>query len=384
MDVIASDKTDNTKDFVLQYSNNDFVYSTCSEHGQVLRSAFDSLLLEKWKVAKEADLFNYQVDDVETKILPGRFEFVAQMNANRKTMRRKPQNMLHILQPFDPEKFNFTKIKPEEILANLCYEHISPQRPESGEKVGRDTRNLEASLIINNAPICCSHSLVVPFLAHCQPQVLEHKGLLMALHTLLLSQTPDLRIAYNSLGGYASVNHLHFHLYYLPYKLLIETAECERLAGPCYVFKDYHAPGFVFQLENGDIDRLIRSVMIVIKLFLEEEMAHNMYITRGTSLEGSSHSGRYNTIRVVLWARKLCYGIKDISVFAAAACELAGHLPIYSSDHWCSLSEEDITPTTRIVCEESFATIVPKIVKLFGEINNTSAGVALNVVDSGS
>ncbi|XP_042209346.1 GDP-D-glucose phosphorylase 1-like isoform X2 [Homarus americanus] len=287
MDVIASDKTDNTKDFVLQYSNNDFVYSTCSEHGQVLRSAFDSLLLEKWKVAKEADLFNYQVDDVETKILPGRFEFVAQMNANRKTMRRKPQNMLHILQPFDPEKFNFTKIKPEEILANLCYEHISPQ-------------------------------------------------------------------------------------------------ECERLAGPCYVFKDYHAPGFVFQLENGDIDRLIRSVMIVIKLFLEEEMAHNMYITRGTSLEGSSHSGRYNTIRVVLWARKLCYGIKDISVFAAAACELAGHLPIYSSDHWCSLSEEDITPTTRIVCEESFATIVPKIVKLFGEINNTSAGVALNVVDSGS
>ncbi|MPC83178.1 hypothetical protein E2C01_077877 [Portunus trituberculatus] len=33
--------------------------------------------------------------------------------------------------------------------------------------------------------------------------------------------------------------------------------ECENLAGPCYVFKNHFAPGFVFQLENGDIDKLI-------------------------------------------------------------------------------------------------------------------------------
>lgn len=34
----------------------------------------------------------------------------------------------------------------------------------------------------------------------------------------------DLRVAYNSIGGCATVNHLHFHTYYLKHKLFIETA----------------------------------------------------------------------------------------------------------------------------------------------------------------
>jgi len=32
----------------------------------------------------------------------------------------------------------------------------------------------------------------------------------------------DLRVGFNSLGGYASVNHQHFHAYYLSYRLMIE------------------------------------------------------------------------------------------------------------------------------------------------------------------
>lgn len=40
----------------------------------------------------------------------------------------------------------------------------------------------------------------------------------------LFSISRDTRIGYNSLGAFASVNHLHFHVYQLPHKLYIETA----------------------------------------------------------------------------------------------------------------------------------------------------------------
>lgn len=40
----------------------------------------------------------------------------------------------------------------------------------------------------------------------------------------MFSFSRDMRIAFNSLGGYASVNHLHFHLFYFPYTLYTETA----------------------------------------------------------------------------------------------------------------------------------------------------------------
>lgn len=33
----------------------------------------------------------------------------------------------------------------------------------------------------------------------------------------------DLRSGFNSPGGYASVNHQHFHLYYLKHRLFLET-----------------------------------------------------------------------------------------------------------------------------------------------------------------
>lgn len=91
-----------------------------------------------------------------------------------------------------------------------------------------------------------------------------------------------LKVAYNSLGGMASVNHYHFHIYYLHHPLFIETAVsvalkftylafflflwlfltnlytfflkvCEHLVGPLYAFKDHYAPGFVFQLDRSDI-----------------------------------------------------------------------------------------------------------------------------------
>lgn len=53
----------------------------------------------------------------------------------------------------------------------------------------KDKKSLKATVIINNAPICHTHSLLVPFLDECWPQVLNHQGLATAVHAILLSKS---------------------------------------------------------------------------------------------------------------------------------------------------------------------------------------------------
>lgn len=45
-----------------------------------------------------------------------------QLNTDRNVKRRIPQSISSLTQPFDREKFNFTKIPPEEILFDIVYD----------------------------------------------------------------------------------------------------------------------------------------------------------------------------------------------------------------------------------------------------------------------
>lgn len=63
----------------LTYTSKDFFLSTTSMHGEDLTSQLDILLLRKWMAAKAAGAFIYSVDNVETKILPGKYGIVSQV-----------------------------------------------------------------------------------------------------------------------------------------------------------------------------------------------------------------------------------------------------------------------------------------------------------------
>ncbi|KAK3874665.1 hypothetical protein Pcinc_020413 [Petrolisthes cinctipes] len=349
------------------YSQRDFHYCISIKHGQPVLSSFDCVFLKQWEVSRALGLFKYSVEGVQTKVLPGKYQIVTQMNANRKSMKRTPAHISKVKQSFDDDKFNFTKIQSGEQLLHLIYIPHTSEVTDSSDNT--KNQSVKGSVVINNAPICTSHSLLVPELSQCLPQVVTLPGLQLALHALLLSHSPDLRVAYNSLGGCASVNHLHFHTYYLPYRLYIETAACVQLAGPCYTFKDFYSQGFVFHLENRDVDLLARRVMKLVDLLLSEEVAHNLFLTRGSGLsmegEAENKDEEYNTVRVIVWARKFVLDVTDVTMFACACCELAGHVPVYLQDKWSTLSEEDITQPLHSRCHESYSTIMPKVVRLF-------------------
>lgn len=62
-------------------------------------------------------LFRYDVTVCETKVIPGKQGFIAQLNEGRHLKKRPTEFRVdQVLQPFDPNKFNFTKVGQEEVL----------------------------------------------------------------------------------------------------------------------------------------------------------------------------------------------------------------------------------------------------------------------------
>lgn len=119
-------------------------------------------------------------------------------------------------------------------------------------------------------------------------QVLTEDSIQLAIRTVLLSGVKNCKAAFNSLCAYASVNHQHWHIYYLQtYSLKLETLPVKQLVRDCYVIDpaDYPAVGFVFQVENSsakEISRVAQKVFKVTSHLTKADIGHNVFITRGT------------------------------------------------------------------------------------------------------
>lgn len=101
------------------------------------------------------------------------------------------------------------------------------------------------------------------------------------------------------------------------------------LVEPVYTLEDYPAPAYCVKLilhETKDINRLVSSTYAVVKVLQENEIAHNVFITRGKS---NPNEDLFDEIRIYIWARASSYGIKNTEHFNIAACELFGHFPIF-------------------------------------------------------
>uniref|UniRef100_A0A1E1X625 GDP-D-glucose phosphorylase 1 n=1 Tax=Amblyomma aureolatum TaxID=187763 RepID=A0A1E1X625_9ACAR len=304
---------------VLEYGDEDFVYDVAPGRKEHRSSRFDQLLQAKWRDAMTNGHFWYKLDKLETRILPGKYNFVAQLNPKRAQERRKPQHVTSVCMPFDGSLFNFTKLKEAEML--FC---LKNSNKDNGKGEGH-------WVVINVSPLEYCNSLLVPSLEQCLPQVLTAESLSLAIETVLLSSSIDFRLGFNSLGGFASVNHHHFHIYYLEQRLYIETAGVSHLWSECYEIIDYPAKGFAFQVTKANKEAVVRDVMVLVSMLLKSSTAHNLFMTRGTSFQaGISDHTEEPVVRVYLWARQSSYGAKDESAFNVALCELAGHVPMKS------------------------------------------------------
>ncbi|XP_076243074.1 GDP-D-glucose phosphorylase 1 isoform X2 [Calliopsis andreniformis] len=270
-------------------------------------SNFDSVLKEKWNEAQKKGVFRYILNIRNSKVLDGKYQFFVQLNIDRGYSRRSPENITSMTQPFDEKSFNFTKIAPEEEIMNL------------------DNGSEENVIAVNVSPIEYCHSLLLPQKCKKLPQVVTKYSLYKAVEIFSLSCSLDIRVIFNSLCAYASVNHLHWHLYYLKQRMLLEYIDLEDYA-------DY---------------------------LQRKQIAHNVYITRA-----KSNNEEYGDLRIYIWARKFSTGIKDISAFNPAVCELFGHVTVKSEEVYNSLTEEYIANILEDITEECFSLVFDELKEL--------------------
>lgn len=296
-------------------------------------SRFDTALRSAWRQRMELGLFRYRLGELQTQTLPGAVGFVAQLNVERGTQRRRPQNIRSVRQPFDSEQFNFNKIQPGEVLFRLRREPGVPCVPQQEDIL----------VMINISPLEWGHVLLVPEPAQGLPQRLLPGALQAGLEAVLLSAHPGFRVGFNSLGGLASVNHLHLHGYYLDHRLPVEWAPSKTLdpGGHLHLLQAVPAPGFLFYTSGPgpDLEALVSRVCRATDYLTDHEIAHNLFVTRGAPPGKTSPSSALMGVRVILWARKTSFGIKDGEAFSVALCELAGHLPVKTSQDFSSLTE---------------------------------------------
>jgi len=102
-------------------------------------SFLHDLLLGQWEDRVRRGLFRYDVTLCETKVITGRYGFISQLNEGRHLKKRPTEFRVdQVLQPFDDNKFNFTKVGQEEALfrfepSNDYMAHYFPSAPVSPE-----------------------------------------------------------------------------------------------------------------------------------------------------------------------------------------------------------------------------------------------------------
>ncbi|KAJ0172653.1 hypothetical protein K1T71_011792 [Dendrolimus kikuchii] len=285
---------------------------------------FTNVLKSKWnKIHDESTVFRYKIDKIGEKMLD---KYFLQLNPDRCLKRRIPELIENIMQPFDIDKFNFNKVSKEEVMFTFTSKD-------------NDTH----TILVNVSPISRYHSLLCPFVNECLPQVMTEDSLKLTLDLLFLMQDRELRIGFNSLCAFASVNHLHYHLLFEKTTLAVETADVQHIKGNLYKIDKYPVPAFCFEVQKETCNTTTREIFMLLKYFLDHSIAHNILITNKRS------SGKFDkdVARVFIWVRKSTSGVKNFTAFNVAVCELSGWFPIFSEEAFNTLKPEDLEKELR-------------------------------------
>lgn len=201
----------------------------CKKENSVPPVAFlDSLLLGEWEDRMQRGLFRYDVTACATKVIPGKYGFIAQLNEGRHLKKRPTEFRVDkVLQPFDGNKFNFTKVGQEEVL--FRFEPNENGNTQFIPDAPVDVENSPSVVAINVSPIEYGHVLLIPRILECLPQRIDRESFLLALHMAAEAGNTYFRLGYNSLGAFATINHLHFQAYYLAVPFPIEKAPTKKI-----------------------------------------------------------------------------------------------------------------------------------------------------------
>ncbi|OVA09751.1 hypothetical protein BVC80_9101g296 [Macleaya cordata] len=310
----------------------------------------DSLLLGEWEDRMQRGLFRYDVTACETKVIPGVSGFIAQLNEGRHLKKRPTEFRVDkVLQPFDGSKFNFTKVGQEEVL--FQFEETDGDEAQFFPSAPIDTDNSPSVIAINVSPIEYGHVLLIPRILECLPQSIDRKSFLLALHMAAEAGNPYFRLGYNSLGAFATINHLHFQAYYLAVPFPIEKAPTRKITTLGSGVKisellNYPVRGLIFE-GGDDIEDLSNAVSDSCICLQDNNIPYNVLI---------SDSGKRVFIFPQCYAEKQALGevnpeLLDTQV-NPAVWEISGHIVLKRKKDYEEASEEN---AWRLLAEVSLS-----------------------------
>ena len=139
----------------------------------------DEILKRKWNEAMEAGAFLHPVDG-QVRHFEGKRGWVGVFSPVRASKKRSTPNFKTVIQKFQEEKFNFSKVKDAERL--FAIEHKG--------------KNYE--MIVNNSPYSFGHSLLVPEPTAGHAQLLTRDAMETAIETMFQSNAVGFRMMFNS------------------------------------------------------------------------------------------------------------------------------------------------------------------------------------------
>ncbi|RZC65746.1 hypothetical protein C5167_009435 [Papaver somniferum] len=310
----------------------------------------DSLLLGEWEDRVQRGLFRYDVTACETKVIPGQSGFIAQLNEGRHLKKRPTEFRVDkVLQPFDGSKFNFTKVGQEEVL--FQFEETDGDEAQFFPSAPIDTENSPSVVAINVSPIEYGHVLLIPRILECLPQSIDHKSLLLAIQMAAEAGNPYFRLGYNSLGAFATINHLHFQAYYLAVPFPIEKAATRKISNLDNEVKvsellNYPVRGLVFEGGN-DMLALSDAVSDSCICLQDSNIPYNVLI---------ADSGKRVFVLPQCYAEKQALGevnpeLLDTQV-NPAVWEISGHMVLKRKQDYEEASEEN---AWRLLAEVSLS-----------------------------
>ncbi|KAG9447635.1 hypothetical protein H6P81_013763 [Aristolochia fimbriata] len=311
----------------------------------------DTLLLGEWEERMSRGLFRYDVTACETKVIPGEYGFIAQLNEGRHLKKRPTEFRVdRVLQPFEGSKFNFTKVGQEEVL--FRFEESEDSETQFFMNARIDSTDSPSVVAINVSPIEYGHVLLIPRVLECLPQRIDRESFLLALYMAAEAGNPYFRLGYNSLGAFATINHLHFQAYYLAVPFPVEKAPTRIIttvmgkSGAAVKISQllkYPVRGLVF--ENGDsledLGDVVSSACICLQ---DNNIPYNVLI---------SDLGKRIFLFPQCYAEKqalgeVCQELLDTQV-NPAVWEISGHMVLKRKQDYVEASEENAWSLLAVV-----------------------------------
>ena len=305
-------QVENTKNVEFHYSSRDFVQTSEVEHGKVTNFG-DFFHSQYEKCANHEGVMRFRCKNMlNREVIGNGRKYFAHLIQGRLTNRRPAGFFERVADPPKEGAFNFSKCRKEEILFSLrCTDEVNEEEIEQqASKVFKSApvtpcheRNL---VMVNVSPISEPSCLLVPDRLKILPQILTQSSLKTALHLMLLWGDRNLRIGFNSLCAFASVNHLHLHIWSSPFDFYVENVKMKKLTKLLYELEapsGSPVPGFAVDLASfdGNVNKMAQMVYLLCDCLVILDIPHNLAICWGDTLE---EDGNSTTIRCIIWPKR--------------------------------------------------------------------------------